>query len=370
MCCLESCIFAALTKVMSRLEQVYEKWLKLQPFSNEDEMRLNRKFMLDFNFNSNHIEGNTLTYGQTEILLLLGRVVGDAPMKDFEEMKAHNVGLNMMKIQAGEKQPLTEIFIRQLHRVLLREDYTIYRELPNGLQTSYTVHAGCYKTRPNSVITPTGERFEYASPEETPALMGDLVSWFNEVEQTGQYTPAQLAALFHYRYIRIHPFEDGNGRIARLLVNYILLRQNYPMVVVLSRKKQSYLKALGEADKNSGVVPSVGAHATLEMIEPFVQYMEKLIVGQMTGDMAFLQSNPLETWWFNGELVKFRSDKAISLLQSMKDNPRITIADLAHLLSINPSAVQKQVASMTKKGYISKEGTPKQWHVHIFSTIK
>jgi Fic family protein len=179
------------TTVMTRLEQVYEKWLKLQPFSHEDEMRLNRKFMLDFNYNSNHIEGNTLTYGQTEVLLLLGRVVGDAPMKDFEEMKAHNVGLNMMELQAKEQQPLTETFIRQLHQVLLREDYTVYRELPNGIQTSYTVHAGCYKTRPNSVITPTGERFEYASPEETPALMGDLVNWFNEAEQSGQYTPAQ-----------------------------------------------------------------------------------------------------------------------------------------------------------------------------------
>ena len=358
------------TTVMTRLEQVYEKWLKLQPFSHEDEMRLNRKFMLDFNYNSNHIEGNTLTYGQTEVLLLLGRVVGDAPMKDFEEMKAHNVGLNMMELQAKEQQPLTETFIRQLHQVLLREDYTVYRELPNGIQTSYTVHAGCYKTRPNSVITPTGERFEYASPEETPALMGDLVNWFNEAEQSGQYTPAQLAALFHYRYIRIHPFEDGNGRIARLLVNYILLRQNYPMVVVLSRKKQSYLKALGEADKNTGVVPSVGAHASLEMIEPFVQYMEKLLVEQMNGDMAFLQSNPLETWWYNGELVKFRSDKSISMLQLMIDNPRITIAELSEQLSINSSAVQKQVATMTKKGYISREGTPKQWQVHIFSTIK
>jgi len=355
---------------MSKLEQVYDNWLKLQPFSHEDEMRLNRKFMLDFNFNSNHIEGNTLTYGQTEVLLLLGRVVGDAPMRDFEEMKAHNVGLNMTELQAKEKQPLTETFIRQLHKVLLREDYTVYRELPNGIQTSYTVHAGCYKTRPNSVVTPTGERFEYASPEETPALMGDLLEWFNKEEHSGKYTPAQLSALFHYRYIRIHPFEDGNGRIARLLVNYILMRQNYPKVVVLSRKKQSYLKALGEADKNAGIVPSVGAHASLEMVQPFVQYMERLLIEQMNGDMAFLQSNPLETWWFNGELVKFRSDKSIGILQMMKRNPRVTISELAEQLSINPSAIQKQIANMTKKGFISKEGTPKQWMVHVFPTIK
>ena len=130
------------------------------------------------------------------------------------------------------------------------------------------------------------------------------------------------------------------------------------------------IRIQGEADKNTGVVPSVGAYASLEMTEPFVQYMEKLLVEQINGDIAFLQSNPLETWWYNGELVKFRSDKSISMLQLMIDNPRITIAELSEQLSINSSAVQKQVATMTKKGYISKEGTPKQWQVHIFSTIK
>lgn len=100
---------------------------------------------------------------------------------------------------------------------LLREDYTQYRTFPNGVQTSYVIHAGQYKTRPNSVITRYGDRFEYASPEETPALMTDLIDWYNEEEQKGELTPVELAAIFHYRYIRIHPFEDGNGRIARLM---------------------------------------------------------------------------------------------------------------------------------------------------------
>ena len=62
-----------------------------------------------------------------------------------------------------------------LHRTLLREDYEVHRTLPDGMQIGYTVHAGQYKTRPNSVITHYGDRFEYASPEETPALMTDLV---------------------------------------------------------------------------------------------------------------------------------------------------------------------------------------------------
>ena len=259
---------------MNKIEQLYAEWQSLQPLKDEYQQRLNRKFMLEFNYNSNHLEGNTLTYGQTELLLLFGKVTEAANMKDLEDMKASNVGLNMMKEQAVSEYPLTETFIRQLHKTLLREDYTVYRQLPGGQQTSYIVHAGVYKTRPNSVRTITGELFEYASPEETPALMTDLINWYRQAEESGQYSMAELCALFHYRYIRIHPFEDGNGRIARLMMNYILLRHNYPMIVVKSADKENYLRALSQCDGFTGTAPSAGAHAELKDIQPFVAYIE------------------------------------------------------------------------------------------------
>lgn len=195
-----------------KLQAAFEKWQKIQPLSESDLNRLSRRFSIDFNYNSNHIEGNALTYGQTELLLLFGKISGEANFRDCEEMKASNVGLKMMLVEATEtQQPLTQNFIRTLHRTLLREDYTVYRNLPGGEQTSYTIHAGQYKTRPNSMITRYGDRFEYASPEETPALMADLVDWYNKAESEGKMSPVELAVLFHYRYIRIHQFEDGNG---------------------------------------------------------------------------------------------------------------------------------------------------------------
>ena len=266
---------------MDKITQLYTQWQNLQPVTDSVIQRLRRKFMLEFNYNSNHIEGNTLTYGQTEILLLFDRVIDSASMKDLEDMKASNIGLNMMQHYALDQYPLTEKFVRELHKTILRADYEEYRTA-GGRQYHYTVHAGIYKTRPNSVITRTGERFEYASPEETPALMKDLVDWYRDAEQDGRYTIAELCALFHYRYIRIHPFEDGNGRIARLLVNYILARHHYPMIVIKTADRENYLKALGDCDGFAGTAPSAGAHATVEQIRPFVVYIERCIERALT----------------------------------------------------------------------------------------
>ena len=356
---------------LKQLVSAYQRWCALQPLSDDDRARLSRKFTIDFNYNSNHIEGNTLTYGQTELLLLFGKVVSESEMKDLEEMKAHNVGLKMMLVEADERQrPLTETFIRQLHKVLLREDYSVSRSLPGGDVTSYTIHAGCYKTRPNSVITRYGDRFEYASPEETPALMNDLVAWYNEAEQSGEYTPIQLAALFHYRYIRIHPFEDGNGRIARLMVNYILSRHNYPMIVVRSRKKQNYLEALHKSDLKVGITPSVGAHAPLNKIDAFLKYFENLAADEIEQSIAFLCEHDANVWWFDGEKVSFRSPNTITILNTLIDEPNTTIAELCKIVGVNRSAIQKQLDQLQKKGYILRSnGSVDKWHVVIASSI-
>jgi len=255
---------------MNNIEKLYKQWQALQPISQQAQERLNQKLMLEFNYNSNHIEGNTLTYGQTELLLLFGRVAEPAIMRDLEEMKAHNVALRMIEAEAREEgRPLTETFIRTLHQTLLPEDYQVTN--PDG--TTYTIHAGQYKTRPNSVRTITGELFEYVSPEETPALMADLIAWYNREEAAATLSPIQLASLFHYRYIRIHPFEDGNGRIARLLVNYILCKHAYPMIVVKSTDKNQYLSALNQCDVAVGLIPSDGANAQLNQINPLTDYL-------------------------------------------------------------------------------------------------
>ena len=353
-----------------KLQIALEEWHKLQPISEFDRERLNRRFTIDFNYNSNHIEGNTLTYGQTELLLLFGKVIGEADFRDCEDMKASNVALKMMTEEMKLKEmPLTQNFICNLHRTLLREDYTVYRNLPGGMQTSYTVHAGQYKTRPNSVITRYGDRFEYASPEETPALMTDLVDWYNQAEQEGKISPVDLAILFHYRYIRIHPFEDGNGRIARLMVNFILARHDYPMIVVRSRLKQHYLDALHKADLIVGSTPTNGAHASLKEIRPFHKYMSQLIAQEIANDILFITEKNENVWWYDGERVEFRTPTYGKILNALMIEEQATQAYLQEEVGINRSALQKMLATLQDKGYIVKDDKG-SWRVFITPSIK
>ena len=351
--------------------EIYNEWQSLLPLSPKQEELLRNKFTAEYNFNSNHIEGNTLTYGQTELLLLFGKVSGEGDFKDFDDMKASQVGVEMVKEQLKDKgMPLTQNFIRQLHKVLLREDYTVHRDLPGGGTTSYTVHAGQYKTRPNSVITRYGDRFEYASPEETPVLMADLVDWYNEAEQEGRLSPVELAALFHYRYIRIHPFEDGNGRIARLMANYILARHGWPMVVIRNRKKPEYLEALHRSDMKVGNIPADGAKAPIGKIASFLAFFRKTVCEELSCDIGIVKNSDVDTWWYDGQRILFRSDRSARLLGLLKDRPYITYSELAEALSVNRSAGQKQIDGFRRKGYLERREDGR-WHVlAINSKIK
>ena len=346
-----------------KIEEIYKDWMTLFPLSEKHAELLRNKFTTEYNYNSNHIEGNTLTYGQTELLLLFGKVSGEGDLKDFVDMKASQVGVEMVMDAVRDKSmPLTQNFIRQLHKVLLREDYIVYRDLPGGGQTSYTIHAGQYKTRPNNVITRYGDRFEYASPEETASLMSDLVDWYNAAEQEGKLTPVELAALFHYRYIRVHPFEDGNGRIARLMVNYIMARHGWPMIVIRNRVKTDYLEALHRSDQRVGKVPSDGAHATIGKIASFLAFFRQTVCEEMQCDIDIVRNADKDTWWYDGQRIRFRSQNGSRLLRLLRDKPFVTFSEMTEHLSVNRSAVQKLIESFRKKGYLDRRDDG-SWHV-------
>ncbi len=221
-----------------------------RPLTPEMESRIMQKFRLDWNYHSSHIEGNQLTYGETKALLLFGQTAQAKPLKDHIEMTGHNEAIKYIEEVISQKRPLNEVFIRELHKLILKEPYDVDAITPDGKPTKRTISVGQYKTVPNHVKTQTGEIFYFASPEETPAKMDDLLKWYKENINNADLHPVLFATEFHYRFICIHPFDDGNGRIARLLMNFILMQQGYPPAIIKTEEKDKYFAALQQADSS------------------------------------------------------------------------------------------------------------------------
>lgn len=233
----------------------------LRPIEPEQEAKIMQKFRLDWNYHSNNLEGNSLTYGETKALLMHGITAQGKPLKDHFEVTGHNEAIQWITDVVKGDYPLTENFIRELHTLLLKESYEVDALTPDGKPTKKRIKVGSYKTSPNHVKTKTGEIFYFATPEETPAEMGALMAWYNEKIEEPGVNPILLAAEFHYKFICIHPFDDGNGRTARILMNFILMKFGYPPVIIKTEDKANYFAALQLADTGN--------------IEAFVEYIAK-----------------------------------------------------------------------------------------------
>jgi Fic family protein len=235
--------------LLKHIAELKKQFAPLQPLSIENQQRLNKKFRLEWNFNSNHIEGNTLTYGETELLLIFDQTKGNHELREYEEMKGHDIALKLIyDLAADNERQLTEKFIREINEILLVRPFYKEAITPDGQQTRRQIKIGEYKSFPNSVLLQNGEIFHYPSPAETPAMMDDLMKWYNEASLNKNLQPVEVAAELHYKFVYIHPFDDGNGRIARLLMNFHLLKNNYPPVIIKTADKKKYLFALREAD--------------------------------------------------------------------------------------------------------------------------
>lgn len=235
-----------------------------RPLSKEDELRIMQKFRLDWNYHSNHIEGNSLSYGETKALILFHITAQGKPLKDHIEIEGHNEAINLIIDIVEQKRPLTEVFIRNLHRILLKQSYYVNAITPEEKPTKKLIKVGEYKSTPNHVKTKTGEIFRFASVEETPSKMFDLLNWYHNKIKSQDISPILVAAEFHYKFIRIHPFDDGNGRLARILMNFILMQFGYPPVIIKTEEKENYYIVLQLADAGD--------------INPFIEYIASNLV--------------------------------------------------------------------------------------------
>ena len=238
-----------LREVDKTIKELFQEWQSLKPLKKKYEEKLNKKIRLDWNYNSNHIEGNALTYRQTELLLIFGRCDGGHLERNYMEMRGHDVAIKKIKESAQDKnRQLTETDIRELNKIILKESFWKEAQTFDGKKTRKEIIPGQYKTQPNHVRTQTGDIFKFTDPLDVPHEMKDLMEWFNEKLKKSIPSLASFIAELHHRFILIHPFDDGNGRIARLWINYTLLYLDHPPLIIQSEDKENYIAALNKAD--------------------------------------------------------------------------------------------------------------------------
>ncbi len=193
---------------------------------------LERAADLELTYTSNAIEGSTLSQIETNLVIEKGITIGGKPLKDHLEAIDHHEAIAWVRDLARRDAPPTEFDIRSLHTLVMR------RSAPEI--------AGRYARHGRFVATDAG-RHAFPTPAEVPALMGDLGRWLAAAPAT-----AETAFAAHRRLVDIHPFDDGNGRTARLLMNLTLLRGGYPPIAVRPEDRLAYLRALQTAQAGGG----------------------------------------------------------------------------------------------------------------------
>lgn len=201
----------------------------------------------DWTYHSNGIEGSTLTRGETHFFLSEGLTVEGRPFKDFVDAKNHAEAVDLLFDVVANKQPITEGLIKEINALLLRGvDFTPAKN-SLGQASRKRATPGDYKREPNHVEQADGTIHTYVEPLHVKDEMEALVAWVNASLDTRH--PIHVAAVAHYNLVRIHPFDDGNGRGARILMNLILMHKGYFPAVVRLETKRRYLDALGQADR-------------------------------------------------------------------------------------------------------------------------
>ena len=234
------------TDTIAEIDRLKAELDDLRPLSPDAVGRLTQKLRIEWNYHSNAIEGNALTLGETRTLILHGLTARGKPMRDHLDIEGHDDAVKAVEEAVGEDDALNQAFVRNLHRVLLKEPYEMPAEAPDGRRAMRPIAVGQYKNAPNNVRTQTGEMHFFTPPEQVQPMMSDLIDWYRTKEAEGEH-PIVVAATFHYRFVQIHPFDDGNGRMARLLMNLILMRHGYTIAMVQRDGRDRYIAEIEQA---------------------------------------------------------------------------------------------------------------------------
>ena len=289
----------------------------LHPLSTELEGRIMQKLRLEWNYHSNAIEGNAMSYGETVTYLMYGLTAKGKTLKDHLDIREHNEAIYLLLNMVKEERGFSEADIRALHKIILVESYYSDAITPDGKPAKKLIKIGQYKEQPNHVITPTGETHYYATPEDVPILMGELMNWYNAEKNNTDIHPSVLAAIFHHRFVAIHPFDDGNGRLGRILMNLILMQKGLPPAIIKLKDREDYYVALNNANAgNYNLLVEYIGHALNDSLDIYLRAAKGERVEEI-GDIDKELSLFVRSFGDNKtELVERSNEVVFNVLQS------------------------------------------------------
>ena len=203
----------------------------LRPLSNEALMQVKEYYKIGLTYASNALEGNTLSLVETKVVLEDGITIGGKPLKDHYETVGHAKAFDEI-IKLAKNVNFTEDDIKLLHKLF-------YEKIDSD-------KAGKYRT---SQVIITGSDVELPKPEELDEKMHSFILQLPKLKE--ELHPVEYAAMVHIIFVNIHPFTDGNGRVARLLMNLALLQSGYNIVVIPPVMRVDYIYALQETNKGN-----------------------------------------------------------------------------------------------------------------------
>ena len=324
--------------LVAEIDEFKGAWRALRTLAPERLSALRRVATIESIGSSTRIEGSKLTDREVE-RLLSNLELQSFGSRDEQEVAGYAQVMETVFASASEI-PVTENHIKQLHRDLLR------------LSDKDERHRGGYKTTSNSVAafdadgTQIGVVFETASPFDTPQLMGELVSWFDQVAQEGGLHPLIAIGIFVAVFLEIHSFQDGNGRLSRVLTTWLLLRAGYAYVPysslesVIEQSKEGYYLALR---RTQSTIRTNAPDWT-----PWLTFFLKTLQHQMRRLRQKIESERL--------LLAKLPDLSVQILDHVRDHGRITIGDAVTLTGASRNTLKLHFKALTERGWLVLHG--------------
>jgi len=215
-----------------RLEEKKAILAKARPLPGIALQKIKEALATEWTYNSNSIEGNTITLQETQLILQEGITIKGKSLREHFEIKNHELALNYLYNLVDKDYVFNVKDILDLHNYVLR---SIEEDFAGRLR--------------NAGVRITGANFVPPNARKVPGLLDELIDFVNR-NPLG-LNPVELATIFHHKFVWIHPFFDGNGRTIRLVMNLLLLKENFTPAIILSTDRQKYYAALNQANNGN-----------------------------------------------------------------------------------------------------------------------